>query len=944
MKQFHDETDDVAAADALIQVSWRVIRIVRAAIESRPPTDLTMTQLNALAFLAATPGASVSEVAAHLGLQLPTTSKVVESLVQQGRVARTSVRGNRRKLSLHVTAAGRRVMRSAARPGMTTIAERLGRLTARDLATVNRAMSLLQPAIQPGAPMSVNEEEHQRGKGQPVPTRLRARGSRAGARVMSAVAFAFVCLPALAFAQSAERSYPWTNTSLAAERRAALLLAAMTREEKFAQLVGAPGIVPELPQCYGARHVPGISRLGIPTFRITNGPVGVGQSDCVPANQPGVPMSSLTGVNTPKATQLPSGMAVAASFDRAVATRFGDVIGEETRDLGLHVLEGPGLNLARVPQGGRNFEYFGEDPYLTGTMGVAEIRAIQAHGVIAMAKHFIANEQEAARMAVNEVIDDRVLHELYLLPFEMAVKDGQVASVMCSYNAVNGPHACDDRHHLTDVLRGQWGFTGYVQSDFFAVHSAAATLRAGLDHEMPGLAINSPAMKSPWLSAANLDAAINAGQLTMADVDTALARRYRQMFRLGIFDRAVALTPIDTARHAGLAREMGEQSAVLLKNAGALLPLDARVVRSIALIGQAPYATKAVAGCCGGSSDVIPFATVSPLDGVKRALSALKSQASAALTVVATDNANIAEAVAAARDADVAIVLAGTVSEEGRDLGSIVLPNNQDALVSAVAAANPRTVVVLKDNASTVLPWIDATPAVLEAWFPGQSDGDVVARLLFGLATPSGKLPVTFARREADFPARSARQWPGVDSAGKTPRIDAPGMGFAAGGPYTVEYSEGLRIGYRWFDAEGITPLFPFGYGLSYTTFSISDVALSARTSDGIRPITVRLTVRNTGRRRGAEVPQVYVILPSSAGEPGKRLVGFAKVWLNPGERRTARIVIDPRAANHPFGVWNQGAQEWTMPRGTYQVQVGRSSGEMLSSDTLEFRAARPRR
>ena len=759
---------------------------------------------------------------------------------------------------------------------------------------------------------------------------------------MRALVAVGMCVPSLVRGQAAQR-LPWMNSGLTPERRTALLLAAMTRDEKYAQLVGAPGIIPELPKCYGARHVPGIPRLSIPTFRITNGPVGVGQSDCVPASQPGVPMSSLTGVNTPKATQLPSGMAVAASFDRTVATRFGDVIGQEARDLALHVLEGPGLNLARVPQGGRNFEYFGEDPFLTGTMAVAEIRAIQAHGVIAMAKHFIANEQETARMAVNEVIADRVLHELYLLPFEMAVKEGQVASVMCSYNAVNGPHACEDRHHLTDVLRGQWGFNGYVQSDFFAAHSAAATLRAGMDHEMPGLAINSAAMKSPWFSSANLQGAIDRGELAAADVDTALARRYGQMFRLGIFDRPVALSLIDTARHARMAREIGEQAAVLLKNTGALLPLDAKAIRSVALIGQAPYATKAVAGCCGGSSDVIPFATVSPFDGVKRVLAAEKSNASVSLTVVTNDNANIADAVAAARGADVAVVFVGTLSEEGRDLSTITLPNHQDALVAAVAAANPRTVVVLKDNASTLLPWVDAVPAVLEAWFPGQADGDVVARLLFGRVTPSGRLPVTFARRESDFPANTARQWPGVDSAGAAARIDTPGMGFAAGGPYTVEYSEGLRIGYRWFDAQGIAPLFPFGHGLSYTTFAISDLSVSARATDGTRPISVEFMVRNTGRVRGAEVPQVYLTLPASAGEPAKRLVGFDKVWLSPGERRKVRIVIDPRAANHPLGVWDTVAQAWTIPLGAYRVQVGRSAGDIVLGDTVTVRTPRRR-
>ena len=262
---------------------------------------------------------------------------------------------------------------------------------------------------------------------------------------------------------------------LSPDRRTALLLGAMTLDEKMQQLVGAPGVIPEIPTCYGARHVPGIARLRIPTFRITNGPVGVGQNDCVPVSTPNLPRAAMMSTASAKATALPSAMAVAASFDRAVAAKFGDVIGVESRNRALHVLEGPGLNLARAPQGGRHFEYFGEDPFLTGTMAVAEIRAMQKHGIIAMAKHFIANDHETNRTTENAIIADRVLHELYLLPFEMAVRSGDVASVMCSYNRVNGTYACENAHLLTDVLRRQWGFKGYVQSDFFAVKSTVPT-------------------------------------------------------------------------------------------------------------------------------------------------------------------------------------------------------------------------------------------------------------------------------------------------------------------------------------------------------------------------------------------------------------------------------------------------------------------------------------
>jgi beta-glucosidase len=709
---------------------------------------------------------------------------------------------------------------------------------------------------------------------------------------------------------------PWIHTEPTPAQRTARLLGAMTTAEKFEQIVGAPGVVPDFPQCYGTRHVPGIPRLRIPTLRVTNGPVGIGASDC--KAQP--------------ATALPSGMAVAASFDTAVATQMGDVIGAEARALALQVVEGPGLNLARVPQGGRNFEYFGEDPFLTGTMGVAEIRAIQGHGVIAMAKHFVANDQESNRTTVNETIADRVLHELYLLPFEMAVKDGKVASVMCSYNAVNGPHECEDRHHLTDVLRGEWGFSGYVQSDFFAVHSTAPTLLAGMDHEMPGSRDGNPA-NGPWFTPERLQAALDAHAITIADIDTALARRYQQMFRLGIFDQRIVQAPIDATRDGSIARSIGEAAAVLLKNRDHLLPLDAKALHSVALIGKVEYATKAVAGCCNGSSDVLPLYTVTPIDGVKQVLASLGSTATATLAVVAKDNGNLADAVALARSADVVVVLAGTLSDEGRDRPDIDLGDGQDAMIAAVAAANPRTVVVLKDNASVLLPWIDQVPAVLETWFPGQEDGDIAARLLCGVVTPSGKLPVTFPRRGGDLPANTARQWPGV-----APQGNAVSASRNDNGP-AVEYSEGLQIGYRWYQARRITPQFPFGFGLSYTTFRLSQFAVTPRESDGAHPIIVQFVVENTGHRRGAEVPQLYLGLPDSAGEPRERLVAFDKVWLEPGTKRVIRLVIDPRASNHPLSWWDTKAQKWVVGDGQYRVSVGTSSADIVFADTVRVTA-----
>jgi len=594
------------------------------------------------------------------------------------------------------------------------------------------------------------------------------------------------------------------------------------------------------------------------------------------------------------------------------------------------------VNLHRSPLAGRNFEAYSEDPFLTGTMAVAEIRAMQKHGVIAMAKHFIANDHETNRTTENAIVADRALHELYLLPFEMAVRDGKVASVMCSYNRVNGAYMCENPALLTDVLRRQWGFDGYVQSDFFATHSTAPSLLAGMDHEMPGVALGP---LQPWFSAARLQAALDKHEITQAAIDTALARRYRQMFRLGIFDRPVATTPVDVARDGAIARSIGEQAAVLLKNEGALLPLDARRVKSVALIGQAEYATKAVSGCCGGSSDVIPFTTVTPLDGVREVLAQSKSSATATLTVVADDRSNLAAAVDAAHGADVAIVLAGTIAEEGRDRPSIALANGQDSIIAAVAAANPRTVVVLKDNASTLMPWIDAVPAVLETWFPGQEDGAIMARLLFGLATPSGKLPVTFPMRESDLPASDAKRWPGVDTLGAAVSASAPASFGGSGMPTRVEYSEGLRIGYRWFDASSVKPRFAFGFGLSYTTFALTNPSVSPRVASATTPITVSVRVTNTGKRRGAEVPQVYLGLPSDAGEPPKRLVAFRKVWLEPGQSTTVRMTIDPRATNHPLGVWDESAGRWVVRDGSYVVSVGTSSAGTFLSDTVRVRS-----
>jgi hypothetical protein len=489
------------------------------------------------------------------------------------------------------------------------------------------------------------------------------------------------------------------------------------------------------------------------------------------------------------------------------------------------------------------------------------------------------------------------LHEIYLPPFEASVKDGGVGSVMCSYNRIGTSYACDDPYTLNTVLRDQWGFQGYVQSDFGATHSTATSLNAGEDFEMPS---------ASFYTTANIQAALSSGALTEATIDQALKRRYTQMFRFGIFDRPITHGTIDAQADGATARQIAEQTAVLLKNDGSLLPLDASKVHSIALIGQQTFAGAAAAGG-GGSSRVSPLYTVNPLQGLQNTLTQLGSTATVNQVIVANNNSNLADAVAAAASADVVIVMAGVVTSEGSDRPNLSLPNNQDALISAVAAANPKTALVLKDGDPVLMPWIGQVPAVMEAWNPGEEDGNAVAQLLFGLANPSGKLPVSYPRAAADTPTSTPDRYPGVDTNGD--------------GIPEVYYNEGLQVGYRWYDAQNIDPLFPFGYGLSYTTFQFSNLHVTPELTPN-NTIQAQVDVTNTGSRAGAEVAQVYVADPASTGEPPKQLKGFQKVTLNPGETRHLTFTLDQRA----FSTWDSTAQEWTTNDGQYGVMVGDSS------------------
>ncbi|MCB2078223.1 MAG: glycoside hydrolase family 3 C-terminal domain-containing protein [Novosphingobium sp.] len=776
-----------------------------------------------------------------------------------------------------------------------------------------------------------------------------------------------------------------------AAERARLLISAMSSSQKMQQLTGSrPEILPELPQCFGARHVSGIAELQIPTFRVSNGPVGVGQNDCVSRSlyeaikddpNPYASYVAYTHPTSAQATALPSATAVAASFEPTIAAKFGNVIATEMNNLALHVFEAPGINLARLPVLGRAFEYFGEDPYLSGVMAVAETKAVQDLGLIAMPKHFIANEQETNRQTIQETIDEQTLREIYLLPFEMVVKDAKAGAVMCAYNYVNGFSSCENEKMLTGVLRNDWGFTGYVQSDFFAMKTTVATLKSGMDHEMP--------LPQHW-SPDKLSAALAEGALDEGDIDRALVRRYTQAFKAGIFDRPLAQTPIDFARGGKMAREIGANGSVLLQNNGAL-PFDDSV-RSIVLVGKSSqvYAQQAVAGgsmtgqpmgAGGGSSDVVPNYTVSPIEGLG---TAGKKTMEVRHLLVDDDNSNATldgmpttfeAALGTLATADAIVVMAGTVSEEGADRATFTNAGGGQLAENAAAgtsldwyvevpksiatidpAQNPaknsqtlsmieailavpsqtkksmpqKTALVLKDNAGVTLPASligPQGPAILEVWFPGQEDGNIVADVLFGKVNPSGKLPVTIPYAGKSFLDHArAEQFPGV--------IDPET------GKQTVTYSEQLHIGYRWYDAnisgecalvEGRNPCvaFPFGHGLSYTTFAVSKPKLSFDRSKLVHNVTAQ--VANTGEAAGAEVLQVYLSFPEAASaigaaQPPKRLVGFRKVNLKPGEKHSVTLTIDPNASNHPLDVWNTSEGRWVRPSGRVDVWVGVSS------------------
>jgi beta-glucosidase len=612
-------------------------------------------------------------------------------------------------------------------------------------------------------------------------------------------------------------------------------------------------------------------------------------------------------------TALPSNLGSAASWDPQAACEYGALIGRELRAQGYNMTLGGGTNITREPRNGRTFEYLGEDPILAGTLVGNRIKCEQEQHVIGDIKHYAVNDQESGRNEVNVIIGQRALHETDLLAFEIGLQIGQPAAVMCSYNAVNGDFACENTYLLTTVLKGNWKFPGFVVSDWGGTHSTVKASAAGLDNEEPLDTFFGPALKQ----------AVEARQVPMSEIDDHARRVLRSEFASGIVDYPIKKSVIDVEANSEIACKLEEQSIVLLRNEKNVLPLDRSKLRSIAIIGHNADMGM-ISG--GGSAQVDPPGSSAPewLAHVwfpTSPLKAVKAKATSA-EVKFDSGADPAKAAALAKSSDVAIVFAHQWTSEGMDLPSLSLPDKQDALIAAVAAANPRTIVVLETGTAVTMPWIDKVAGVLEAWYGGSKGAEAVANVLFGDVNPTAKLPMTFPLNERDLPRTTVTQ-PPVYGRG-------PENGGLLGKPtFDVHYNEGLKVGYKWYDAENKPVLFPFGFGLSYSDYSYSNLKVSSVTDT-----TVTFTVKNTGKRAGEEIAQVYAVLPAAANEPAKRLVGWSKVALAPSESKEVTLTVPAKY----LSIYDEASSSWRLIPGSYSIMVGGSSKSLPLNQKLDLK------
>ena len=717
---------------------------------------------------------------------------------------------------------------------------------------------------------------------------------------------------------------PYRNATLPVDQRVSDLLSRMTVDEKVSMLAGS-GWMESMP----------VPRLGIPAIKMADGPMGV---------RSWMGSSAITsGANAQvktESTSFPAGVCMAATWDTTLVQKEGQAIAQEVKALGRDMILGPTVNINRQPLWGRNFEGYGEDPYLSGRLGVAYIHGVQGEGIIPSVKHFAANNEEYERHRLNETISERALHEIYLPAFKAAVQEGGVWNVMSAYQLVNGAHMAENMPLLRDVLQQEFGFQGFVISDWGSTYSTAPTVNAGMDLEMPGGDAAKNWMARPetmqagngdlWLVPDKVKAEMAAGHITEAQINDNVTRMLRVMIGSGLFDHPhTGGGEVDTPEQRAIALQGATEGIVLLKNEASLLPFDPAKIHSIAVIG--PNAAVARTGG-GGSSLVRPKYAVAPLDAirekaganieVKYALGSGMEGEDPAHDLPEARARDLQEAVAAASRADVAVVVVGRYSKnegEGFDVKTMDLPAGQDELIEAVEKANPHTVVVLNTgDPVSMAGWLDKTPALLDMWYGGQEGGHALAAILFGDANPSGKLPVTLPKRYEDNPT----------------------YGHYPGENLQVDYAEGIYVGYRYYDTKKVEPAFPFGFGLSYTTFDYDNMGATPRlTYTGKTPnlgVVVDVSVQNTGTRAGGEVVQLYVKQNKpKIDRPVHELRGFQRVELQPGETKWVHFRLD-RAA---FSYWDPATRAWTADPGEYEIQVGSSSRDIRQKKIITIPA-----
>ena len=731
---------------------------------------------------------------------------------------------------------------------------------------------------------------------------------KAGNALRCAIVFGLATWAGFALAQQAPAAHPWSDAKLSPDKRADLLLAQLTQDEKF-HLIRSYYAGPRKPEdkpvppgyIGSAGYIPALDRVGIPAVQESDAGLGVATSDRM---RPG-----------DYATPLPAGPVTAASWDPKIAFRGGAMIGGEAHAKGFNVLLAGGTNLMREPRNGRNFEYAGEDPLLAGTIVGEAIRGIESQHVVSTIKHYALNDQETGRTTISAQIGEQAMRESDLLAFELAIERGKPGSVMCSYNKINGEWACENDYLLNQVLKRDWKYPGFVMSDWGGVHSAAKAVNAGLDQESAAEIFDTQIFFD-----APLKEALAKGDVKQARIDDMVKRILRSFFAAGVFEHPAKKAPIDEKANLAVARETLEAGAVLLRNENGLLPLDASKLESIAVIGA--HADKGV--LAGGGSSLVSAKGGNAVPGLKPTdwpgpimyhpyapLKALQAMAPKADVQFASGD-DVAAAAALATKSKVAVVFVQKWAGEAFDAPDLSLPDGQDALVAAVAKANPHTIVVLENGSPVAMPWLDQVGAVLEVWYPGGDAGTGIANLLSGKINPSGRLPISWPRDVAQLPR--------------------PELPAAAGGtpPDTVDYAiEGADVGYRWYQTKGLQPLFPFGYGLSYTTFEHGPLKVDAKGDK----VTATVTVTNTGKRAGADVAQVYVQVP---GAKAKRLAGFTKVFLKPGEKREVSIPLE-RKLLADFDTAKHG---WVVRGGEYVVVEGSSSEKVGTPVSVKLAAA----